>query len=73
MWDYLAMNPSGSVPTLVEETGFVVPDSGVICEYLEDAYPDMPLLGQTLGERVEVRRLVAYIDGKFAQEVTRHL
>ena len=45
----------------------------MICEYLEEAYPDTPLLGRTLAERVEVRRLVAWFDGKFAQEVTRNL
>lgn len=68
--DYLEMNPAGTVPTLVEESGLVIPDSYAICEYLEEAYPDMPLLGHTLAERVEVRRLVAWFDGKFAQEVT---
>ncbi len=71
--EYLELNPSGSIPTLVEENGLAIPDSGVICEYLEEAYPDTPLLGHTLAERVEVRRLVAWLDGKFAQEVTRHL
>lgn len=71
--EYLALNPSGTVPTLVEENGLAIPDSNVICEYLDEAYPDMPLLGHTLGERVEVRRLVAWLDGKFNQEVTRHL
>ncbi len=71
--DYLALNPAGSVPTLVEENGLAIPDSSVICEYLEEAYPDMPLLGHTLAERVEVRRLVAWLDGQFAQEVTRNL
>jgi glutathione S-transferase len=45
----------------------------VICEYLEEAYPDTPLMGRTLAERVEVRRLVAWFDGKFAAEVTRNL
>ena len=70
---YLELNPSGSIPTLVEENGLAVPDSAVICEYLDEAYPDTPLLGHTLAERVEIRRLVAWLDGKFAQEVTRHL
>ncbi len=70
--DYLDLNPSGTVPTLVDDE-LAVPDSSVICEYLEEAYPDTPLLGRTLPERVEVRRLVAWLDGKFAQEVTRHL
>lgn len=71
--EYMAMNPAGTVPTLVEENDLVVADSGVIGEYLEEAYPDTPLLGRTLAERVEVRRLVAWFDGKFASEVTRNL
>ena len=71
--EYLEMNAACTVPTLVEENGLVVPDSGVICEYLEEAYPDTPLMGRTLAERVEVRRLVAWFDGKFADEVTRNL
>ena len=71
--EYLELNPAGTVPTLVEENRLVVPDSGVICEYLEEAYPDTPLLGRTPAERVEVRRLVAWFDGKFAREVTVNL
>ncbi len=71
--EYLEMNPANTVPTLVEENGLVVADSGVICEYLEEAYPATPLLGRSLAERVEVRRLVAWFDGKFAQEVTVNL
>jgi glutathione S-transferase len=71
--DYLDMNPAGTVPTLVEENGLVVPDSNVICEYLEEAYPDSALMGRTLAERVEVRRLIAWFDGRFAREVTDNL
>lgn len=71
--EYLDMNPAGTVPTLVEENGLVIPDSGVICEYLDELYPDTALLGRTLAERVEIRRLVAWFDGKFAYEVTRNL
>ena len=71
--EYLALNPANTVPMLLEENGLSIPDSAVICEYLEEAYPDAPLLGRTLAERVEVRRLVAWFDGKFATEVTRNL
>lgn len=71
--EYVELNPAGTVPTLLEDSGLVVPDSNVICEYLEEAYIDTPLLGQTLAERVEVRRLLAWFDGKFAAEVTRNL
>src|ERR1700755_3593114 len=70
---YLELIPAGTVPTLVEDNGLAIPDSGVICEYLEEAYPDTPLLGRTLAERVETRRLVAWFDGKFAREATRNL
>lgn len=71
--EYLAMNPAATVPTLLEDNGLAVPDSSVICEYLDEAYPDTTLFGRTLGERVEVRRLVAWFDGKFDAEVTRNL
>jgi glutathione S-transferase len=71
--EYLEVNPAGTVPTLLEDNGLAIPDSTVICEYLDEAYPDTSLLGQTLGERVEVRRLTAWFDGKFALEVTRNL
>ncbi len=71
--EYTELNAAGTVPTLVEENGLAIPDSGVICEYLEEAYPDVPMLGQTLAERVEVRRLVAWMDHKFGLEVTRNL
>jgi glutathione S-transferase len=71
--EFLEMNPAGTVPVLAEESGLVLADSYAICEYLDEAYPEMPLLGRTLGERAEVRRLVAWFDGKFAREVTANL
>jgi glutathione S-transferase len=71
--EFLALNPAGTVPVLVEENGLVLPDSYAICEYLDEAYPEVQLLGRTLGERAEVRRLVAWFDGKFAREVTDNL
>ncbi len=71
--EYLELNPAGTVPTLIEDNGLVIPDSGVICEYLDEAYPDSGLMGRTLSERVEVRRLAAWFDGKFASEVTQNL
>ena len=71
--EYLALQPANTVPTLVEGNGLVVPDSMAICEYLEEAYPETPLLGRSIPERIEIRRLVAWFDSKFAQEVTRSL
>ncbi|WP_043833999.1 glutathione S-transferase family protein [Muricoccus aerilatus] len=71
--EFLMMNPAGTVPVLEEENGLVLADSNAICEYLDEAYPDMPLLGRTHAERAEIRRLVAWFDGKFDREVTRNL
>jgi glutathione S-transferase len=71
--EYLELNPAGTVPTLVEDNGMVIPDSAVICEYLDEAYPEVPIMGDTIVERVEVRRLAAWFDGKFAAEVTQNL
>ena len=48
-------------------------DSGVICEYLDEAYPESSLMGRTLAERIEIRRLATWFDGKFAAEVTQNL
>jgi glutathione S-transferase len=71
--EFMDMNPAGTVPVLAEENGLVLADSYAICEYLDEAYPELPLMGRTLGERAEVRRLVAWFDGKFAREVTANL
>lgn len=71
---FLAMNPAGEVPVLVEDDGTVVADSGAICEYLEELSPDPALIpGADAAQRAEVRRLVVWFDVKFDREVTRNL
>jgi len=71
--EFLAMNPACTVPVMQDANGLVIADSNAICEYLDEAYPDGPLMGRTLAERAEVRRLVAWFDHKFHGEVTRNL
>jgi glutathione S-transferase len=39
---YLAINPNGVVPSLVH-AGSAITDSSVICEYLDEVFPDPPL------------------------------
>jgi glutathione S-transferase len=41
--DYLRTNPIGRVPALELDDGRVLPESEVICEYLEDRYPEPSL------------------------------
>jgi glutathione S-transferase len=77
VWDrrpeFLALNPAGTVPVLIEENGEVIADSGAICEFLEEVYPTRPLLGGIPVERAETRRLLAWFDTKFASEVTSNV
>ena len=40
--EYLELNPNGVVPTLVHD-GEPIIESSVICEYLDDVFPEPPL------------------------------
>jgi glutathione S-transferase len=42
--ELLAVNPANGVPVLVVEGGAAIPESLVILEYLEDRWPEHPLL-----------------------------
>ena len=71
--EFLALNPAGETPVLVEADGTVLADSAAIAEYLEEVYPDRPLIGLDPVQRAETRRLVGWFDGKFNVEVTQNL
>lgn len=71
--EFLELNPIGQVPVLIEENSSILVDSTAIVEYLEEAYPAPPLLGDCLFERAETRRIVAYFDDKFNKDVTLKL
>lgn len=71
--EFLALNPAGEVPVLVEDDGIIVAGGWPILEYLEEAFPRPTLLGPTLDVRAEARRLVAWFAIKFAREVTEAL
>ena len=71
--DFLAMNPAGKVPVLVEADGTVIADSVAITEYLQEVQPQPDLLGATPAQRAETRRLVAWFDGKMHEEATVNL
>ena len=71
--EYMAMNPAGDVPLMIEEDGTVLANSAVICEYLDEVYPENSLLGDDPVKRAEVRRIVGWFDVKFNREVTEYL
>jgi glutathione S-transferase len=60
--DYLDINPIGRVPTLVLDDGRALPESEVICEYLEDAFPDPPLRPADPWARARVRLISRLCD-----------
>lgn len=68
--DFLALNPAGEVPVLIELEGEIISGAMAICEYLEEAHPAFPLLPTLPVDRAEVRRLVDWFDRKFAAEVS---
>jgi glutathione S-transferase len=70
--DFLRLNPAGQVPVLRTDA-IVLGESNAICEYLEERFPNPPLLPKTPEARAEARRLVAWFDDKFYREVTKNL
>lgn len=59
-WIY-ELNATGRVSVL-EEGEFVLPESAVILEYLEERYPEPALLPADPGDRARVRLMVARFD-----------
>jgi glutathione S-transferase len=59
--EYRRKNPLGKIPAL-EVDGVVIPESAVICEYLEDAFPTPSLRPERPLERARMRLLVRFHD-----------
>ena len=57
---YRKINPQGLVPVLLHE-GHVLTQSMAICEYLEEKFPQYPLLPIDAAERAQVRSLALQI------------
>ena len=58
-WIY-ELNSTGRVPVL--DDGFVLPESLMIMEYLDERYPERPLLPADLAERAQARLVVHRFD-----------
>lgn len=56
---YDSVLPTGKVP-LLEHQGHRIPESAVVCEYLEDAFPQPPLMPADPGGRASVRLWIAW-------------
>jgi len=53
--EYLKLNPKGVVPTIVDR-GEPIIESTVICEYLDEAYPENPLRPEDPLKRAKMRK-----------------
>ena len=70
--DFLRRNPAGKIP-VIRHNGKVMTESQAICEYLDETVPEPRLMPRDAEGRYEVRRLCAWFDDKFHDEVTSKL
>jgi glutathione S-transferase len=68
--EFCALNPRGKVPVIVDD-GLALRESGVIVEYLEDRYPQKPLLPSDARARSLVRLLAAEAEAYLSPLVNR--
>jgi glutathione S-transferase len=65
-WIY-DLNVTGRVPVL-DDGGYILPESAVIMEYLDERYPDRPLLPADARDRAAARLLVHRFDDLLARD-----
>ena len=66
---YLSKNPGGQLPALELDNGDVIAETIVICDYLEELYPDPALIGKSAQERAEARMWNRRIEQKITENV----
>lgn len=67
---YLGLNPAGSTPLLVLETGQALAETTAICEYIEELQPTPPLIGATAEARALTRMWTRRVDLFVVQPMT---
>ena len=65
---YLALNPYGKVPLLVEKDAWVY-ESALCNEYLEEQYPTPPLAPTEAGTKAQMRLWVEFCNSQFVPPV----
>jgi glutathione S-transferase len=60
--EYLKLNPNGVIPLLILPDGRSLYESGTICEYLDETYPEPPLRPDDTYGRAEMRNWIRYAD-----------
>lgn len=60
--EFVEKNPSGELPALELDDGSILAETVAICEYLDEKYPDTPLIGSTAEERARTRMWVRRVE-----------
>ena len=69
--EYLKLNPKGVVPTLIHD-GRAIPESSLICEYVDELWPDNPLVPTDPYLKTRMRQFSKLVDESIF-EATREL
>ena len=56
--EMMAVTPTGKAPAMTTEKGTTLSESSVLVEYLEDAYPEVPLYPSDPDARGKVRQII---------------
>ncbi|OCH19914.1 glutathione S-transferase family protein [Aliivibrio sp. 1S128] len=56
--ELLAISPAGKVPVITMNDGLHISESSVICDFIEETYPSIPLYPENTGERAVVRQIM---------------
>ncbi len=64
--EYLKISPLGKIPAL-EDGDLQVSDSSVICEYLEEVYPAIPVLPSSPADRARSRWIEEFADSRWIE------
>ena len=56
--ELLSISPAGKVPVITTTEGLHISESSVICDFIEESYPQTPLYPENAGERAVVRQIM---------------
>ena len=59
--EYLAVNPQGFVPYMIDDDGFELSQSLAMIEYLDETHPEPPLMPKDIKERAFARRVAQIV------------
>jgi glutathione S-transferase len=67
---FLSINPAGSTPVLMLDSGEALAETTAICEYLEERHPTPSLIGATPEARARTRMWTRRVDLNIVQPLT---